>query len=615
MSEVPRCYSYVRFSTPEQLKGDSLRRQLELSKQYAETHGLILDESIQFRDLGLSAYHGINRVKGALGKFLELVKTGEIPRGSVLLVESLDRLSRQEVLEALNLFLNLVRAGIKIVTLADGISYDKDSINANVANLIISLTIMARAHEESKLKGQRLKASWKHKRSEARKTLKPLTSNVPAWLHFDKATGRIETIKSRVDLVRQIFQMSVDGGGIFTITKFLNETKVPPWSKGSKGWHFSRVTRILKSRAVLGEFQPGVKIDDKWQPIGQPIPNYFPRVIEDDLFYRVQKGLKRRRTFKGKTGSLNSLFAGIARCGYCGGSMSYVNKSDKYLYLACDNSRRGRGCRYISIGYNEFEDAFMDFCDQLDVEALLANDIKGKADKVRAQLAALEGRFDDLKHRIENLIISIETALSKEVITALTGRVNALTEEMKQLEIDISNKKAELSGLGGQGKSLELHLSNIHNLKEKLSSVEGKELFDIRFKLREQIRILIDRIDIFPNGLNDRVLSWDMESVKYEKAGDVFGTNYFDVVGYDPDHFPSKKAYEKARAEAHKNLTDYVQKNTGKKHRLFVIRFKNGACRVLRWEGDKYRLDSEKTSAGQLMFDGQPLINLLKSLH
>ena len=34
-TSLPRCYSYIRFSTPEQLKGNSLLRQLELSKKYA----------------------------------------------------------------------------------------------------------------------------------------------------------------------------------------------------------------------------------------------------------------------------------------------------------------------------------------------------------------------------------------------------------------------------------------------------------------------------------------------------------------------------------------------------------------------------------------------------
>ena len=65
-----QAYSYIRSSRPEQLKGDSLQRQLEGSQQWADELGLPLDT--QLRDLGLSAYSGAHREKGAIGKFLAL---------------------------------------------------------------------------------------------------------------------------------------------------------------------------------------------------------------------------------------------------------------------------------------------------------------------------------------------------------------------------------------------------------------------------------------------------------------------------------------------------------------------------------------------------------------
>ena len=92
---APRAYSYIRFSTPEQLKGDSLRRQLDLSARYAQDHGLVLDEQLTFRDLGISAFDKSNLgSSGKLREFLDAVDQGRVPPGSFLLVESLDRLSR-----------------------------------------------------------------------------------------------------------------------------------------------------------------------------------------------------------------------------------------------------------------------------------------------------------------------------------------------------------------------------------------------------------------------------------------------------------------------------------------------------------------------------------------
>src|SRR5687768_14323056 len=112
-SAQPRAYSYVRFSRPEQMRGDSLRRQTELSERYARDNGLELDTALE--DRGVSAFRGKNATEGALFGFLQAVKDGRVKRGSVLLVESLDRLSRQAVEEALPQFLAIIKAGVTIV--------------------------------------------------------------------------------------------------------------------------------------------------------------------------------------------------------------------------------------------------------------------------------------------------------------------------------------------------------------------------------------------------------------------------------------------------------------------------------------------------------------------
>lgn len=59
-----KAYSYVRFSTPEQMRGDSLRRQTEAAGRYAALHGLELDDKLTFRDLGVSAFRGTNEEDG-----------------------------------------------------------------------------------------------------------------------------------------------------------------------------------------------------------------------------------------------------------------------------------------------------------------------------------------------------------------------------------------------------------------------------------------------------------------------------------------------------------------------------------------------------------------------
>src|SRR3977135_3528873 len=91
----PRAYSYIRMSSDLQLKGDSLRRQLDASASYAAANGLDLCDESRLEDIGISAFKGANIAEGALGRFLEAAKAGKIPTGSFLLLESWDGRRRQ----------------------------------------------------------------------------------------------------------------------------------------------------------------------------------------------------------------------------------------------------------------------------------------------------------------------------------------------------------------------------------------------------------------------------------------------------------------------------------------------------------------------------------------
>jgi hypothetical protein len=68
LSEEPLmtlAYSYVRFSHPSQLEGDSLRRQTERAADYCRRHGLTLDTALTLRDLGCPRSTGRTPRSGA----------------------------------------------------------------------------------------------------------------------------------------------------------------------------------------------------------------------------------------------------------------------------------------------------------------------------------------------------------------------------------------------------------------------------------------------------------------------------------------------------------------------------------------------------------------------
>jgi DNA invertase Pin-like site-specific DNA recombinase len=97
-----------------------------------------------------SGYHGTNMKDGALGRFVKRVEKGEIPQGSVLVVEALDRLSRQKPRIAQANLLALVNAGVVVVTLMDNQRYSQESLDTNIGQLFMSIGIMIGAHASSK---------------------------------------------------------------------------------------------------------------------------------------------------------------------------------------------------------------------------------------------------------------------------------------------------------------------------------------------------------------------------------------------------------------------------------------------------------------------------------
>jgi len=99
---------------------------------------------------GAVCFQGQASHEGRFGFFPAACRKCASPKGSVLVVEAMDRLSREELSDALSQFLSIIRAGIKIVTLIDEKEFTKESVNANPFDLMYSINAMATAHGESK---------------------------------------------------------------------------------------------------------------------------------------------------------------------------------------------------------------------------------------------------------------------------------------------------------------------------------------------------------------------------------------------------------------------------------------------------------------------------------
>ena len=247
--ERGKVYSYARFSTPEQAKGDSFRRQTDSARRWASARGFVLDEGSSILDEGVSAYRGTNAVDGGLSRFLEACRRGLIEAGSFFLVESLDRISRMPPRRAQRLFDDIVDAGVTIVTLSDGQEYTADRLDNDPMALIIALLVSWRAHEESKTKGLRLAAAWAEKRRKvAAGESKRLTLRAPCWLLPDGDGWKEHP--ERAEVVRRIYRLALAGHGEHWTAKTMNSEGVPMLGRG-KQWHRSPLPRSFEALPLL----------------------------------------------------------------------------------------------------------------------------------------------------------------------------------------------------------------------------------------------------------------------------------------------------------------------------------------------------------------------------
>ena len=141
------------------------------------------------------------------------------------------------------------------------------------------------------------------------------------------------------------------------IARTLNSEGIPNWSKG-RGWHASYVHRLLRSRAVLGEYQPMSRDGAQSVLAGAPVLDYYPPILDEQVWQKAQlRRQTRARCSHGK--HIVNLFSSIVFDGINGTSMRLIqwdhskgglDSSDHGHYLVSDHSRLAKGGGRASVG-------------------------------------------------------------------------------------------------------------------------------------------------------------------------------------------------------------------------------------------------------------------------
>jgi DNA invertase Pin-like site-specific DNA recombinase len=429
-------YSYVRFSTKEQTDGDSLRRQQSAAQSYCSALGYIFDESKSLLDQGLSGYHAKNLAPdAALGSFLSLCKDGSIAPGSILFIESLDRLTRTSVSRAQGVISDILTTGVRIYDQRTNKLYDKGSLD-DTYSLIMMILEHARAHEESKRKSELQSSVWEQKRKNAATKCQ---FKLPQWFMRDKA-GTLHIHKEHTQIVRMIFDLYLSGLSVKQVTQNLREKKVPPFSR-KKPWHSQYVNWILTHRSVIGEYQPTTKRNGSLELIGEPIKHVYPPIISEETFLAVQARLSSRvicqNHNKGRL-SYRNLLVHLGTCAQCGHTL-YLNSSYNVHYLRCSNQT----CQQTGIPRNKIEEILLLICKD-HIRLALKEQSNPNLKKLQDDRQALSVKQSAIEQKIKKLVMTFLDSDS-EPDTVLLDIKQGLQNDLAVVQDQISKIDAELA--------------------------------------------------------------------------------------------------------------------------------------------------------------------------
>ncbi len=528
-----KCYPYVRFSSTRQEDGSTRTRQNELIDAFVSKHGLEVDRHLE--DAGTSAYHGKNAsAEGVLGRFLEEVRKGEIERGSYLLIENFDRLSRDKMVRSNKIFTDLLFSGIKIAILDRNKVYDAD--NLDVGDWINAQVEFARANAESERKSFFSSKAWKYNREKMRDG-EIVTKKVPTWLRVENNTFIID--EEKVERIRTLFKLSLSKG-LQEATKEYNQLFIDKIA-------IHQAQYLLSNRKLIGEHSPQkIHYDENGKLLrkdeGEPIPNYYPAVIDEELFLKVQSVIKSRKPFSGRYSNQRyNIFRDLIHCQWCGGTIRYMNKGERD-YFICTNSMTGKCDLNSHFGQQSIRgkklfNMFFRFTDGINIGTLLeensnADEIKNSIMKLENNRNKINIRLHDFKSKIKAMIMdgeSIPETYNEIIIELETSITN--------IDTTIEEKKKELGQIFASFKSF-------YDLKdidiEKIIYDKTEEAVAKRVSYNNELKNIIKHIRIdflntvleieFANKIT-RLIDGDGSVLDYEK--DHVPEDFTTIYNYD----------------------------------------------------------------------------------
>jgi hypothetical protein len=247
------------------------------------------------------------------------------------------------------------------------------------------------------------------------------------------------------------------------------------------GWRDTAIRDILQNEAVIGQCRWGNHRrhngEVEYEAIKYPL---WPKIIDDNLFYSVQKSLAKKA--KGRQTNNLLVFGSLLRCKHCGiGMLRHVSSKwsnhffcPNFLSKICDSKKSGQ------VNETQFTKSIQLMLDKTDQFNAFDNNTKME----ELKLDGLKGRLEIVNKQLEkyNKTFEREDNPPDAVIQSITK----YNEERKKLDRDIKIEEVKIKGFTPGKEALDQYGS----LKNKWEDKESQ------YAIRECLHNIFDRIEI-----------------------------------------------------------------------------------------------------------------------
>lgn len=533
---------YGRFSSVGQIGNSSVDRQenitLRAAEDYLNRNPLIkesheIDKQMWF-DEGLSGFCKNNNHSNPKSQWNQMLK--QCGEGDIVVIESMSRFTRQGPLDAMILLRNyMVSKGITFYIVETNQYLDIKSFEGNNISGLLTYIGSGSNNDYVIQLAKRIKEAHKINKglaAEGKKIYHQAKSH--GWLEWEKDKNNPKEgkfiirgdEKTTLNTLNKIFTMTLDGYGVKRVCKYLNdnikEHPILTKMKKDKKWTISYIYRTLRDKAVLG-YNKNVSMEHK----------QYPQVIDDNLFYAVQKHLLCPKKM-GRVGGNIHLFSGLMQC-ECGKNYKsdcqrtndsrWLNADEEYKLLGpnarteayCCNDRDNATCENTPIfDHHLLYGMKAIMSDSTFVTASLVNNISNESSssierqKAEVELAKAEETFTIISTAYDN------NPSSNILLKKLTDAEAKVNEYKMILSVKLNTSDAVL---------IETYNKEVKNIYSQGYNQNSKQLH------QQLLRKLINKIIIKKNlaiihfhGIDEPIhLKFNKDCIWYKNKKIVIG--------------------------------------------------------------------------------------------